>query len=72
MFLFEFPEILGGTATQVRYQMEFFSFVFSKIFNCFVIQILIYDALRDLVSFVPFKKTWKHPWRTATFSKVAD
>ena len=57
MFSFEFPEILGGTAIQVRYQVEFFSFVFSKTFNCFAIQILVYDALRDFVSFVPFKET---------------
>ena len=57
MFSFEFPEILGGTATQVRYQVEFFSFLFSKTFNCFAIQILVFDALRDLVSFVPFKET---------------
>ena len=31
----------------------------------------IYDALRDLVSFVQFKKREKHPWRSVTFSKVA-
>ena len=30
------------------------------------------DALRDLVSFVQFKKREKHPWRSATFIKVAD
>ena len=29
------------------------------------------DALRDLVSFVQFKKREKHPWRSVTFSKVA-
>ena len=28
-------------------------------------------ALRDLVSFVQFKKCQKHPWRSVTFSKVA-
>ena len=28
----------------------------------------IRDALRDLVPFVQFRK---HPWRSATFSKVA-
>ena len=28
------------------------------------------DALRDLVSFVQFKKRKKHPWRSVTFSKV--
>ena len=31
----------------------------------------ICDALRDLVSFVQFKKREKHPWRSVTFSKVA-
>ena len=30
------------------------------------------DALRDLVPFVQFKKREKHPWRSVTFSKVAD
>ena len=29
------------------------------------------DVLRDLVPFVQFKKREKHPWRSATFSKVA-
>ena len=31
----------------------------------------ICDILRDLVTFVQFKKREKHPWRTVTFSKVA-
>ena len=42
-------------------------FVKFEIFNknkCYV--------LPDLVSFVQFKKRQKHPWRSATFSKVAD
>ena len=30
-----------------------------------------YDALRDLVPFVQFKKGEKHPWRSVHFSKVA-
>ena len=30
------------------------------------------DALPDLVSLVQFKKREKHPWRSVTFSKVAD
>ena len=29
------------------------------------------DALRDLVSFVQFKKREKHSWRSVNFSKVA-
>ena len=32
---------------------------------------IICDALRDLLSFVQFKKREKHPWRRVTFSKVA-
>ena len=28
------------------------------------------DALRDLVTFVQFKKREKHSWRKVTFSKV--
>ena len=32
----------------------------------------ICDALRDLVPFVQFKNRDKHPWRSSTFSKVAD
>ena len=31
----------------------------------------ICDVLRDLVSFAQFKKREKHPWRSATFGKVA-
>ena len=33
--------------------------------------ISIYDALRDLVPFVQFKKREKRPWRSVNFSKVA-
>ena len=29
----------------------------------------IFDALRDLVPFVQFKKREKHPWRSVTFTK---
>ena len=32
----------------------------------------ISNALRDLVPFVQFKQREKHPWRSVTFSKVAD
>ena len=32
----------------------------------------ICDVLRDLVSFVQFKKREKQPWRSVTLSKVAD
>ena len=38
-------------------------FIFSKY--------VIYDVLRDLVPFVQFKKSEKHPWRSVTLSKVA-
>ena len=31
----------------------------------------IFGALGDLVPFVQFKKGEKHPWKSATFSKVA-
>ena len=34
--------------------------------------ILICDALRDLVPFAQFKKREKHPKRSVTFSKVAS
>ena len=33
--------------------------------------VIIYDALRNWVSFVQFKKREKHPWMSVTFSKVA-
>ena len=36
-----------------------------------IFRFLIYDALRDLVLFVQFKKREKHPWRSVSFSKVA-
>ena len=29
------------------------------------------SVLRNLVTFVQFKKREKHPWRSATFSRVA-
>ena len=32
---------------------------------------MIFDVLRDLVSFVQFKTCEKHTWRSFTFSKVA-
>ena len=32
----------------------------------------ICDVLRDLVPFVQFKKREKHPWKSVTFSKVAE
>ena len=31
----------------------------------------IWDALRDLVPFIQIKNREKHPWRSATFSKIA-
>ena len=31
----------------------------------------VHDTLRDLVQFEQFKKREKHPWSSATFSKVA-
>ena len=40
---------------------------------CCLTEIVIWeenDALRDLVSFVQFKKHEKHPWKSATFSKA--
>ena len=33
---------------------------------------VIFDVLRDLKPFVQFEKPEKHPWRSVTFSKVAD
>ena len=33
---------------------------------------IICDALRNLVSFVQFKKCEKQPWSSVTFSKVAS
>ena len=39
--------------------------VINKIWN------IIWDALRDLVPLVQFKKREKHPWRSVTFSKNA-
>ena len=31
---------------------------------------IIYDALRDLVPFVQFKKRKKHPWRSVALLKL--
>ena len=33
--------------------------------------IYLFDVLRNLVLFVPFKKREKHPWGSANFSKVS-
>ena len=35
------------------------------------LDIYIYDALRDLVPFVQFKKREKHPWRSVKVLKPA-
>ena len=35
------------------------------------IQFLIWDAVRDLVSFIQFIKPEKQPWTSVTFSKTA-
>ena len=32
---------------------------------------IIFDVLRDLVTFLQFKKREKHPWKSVTFNKVA-
>ena len=34
--------------------------------------VYIYDALRDLLPFVHFKKREKHLWTSVIFSKVPD
>ena len=39
--------------------------------SCGLATITIWDALRDLVPFVQFKKRENYPWRGGTFSKVA-
>ena len=36
----------------------------------FLEQVIICDALHDLVPFLQFIKGEKHPWRRVTFSKV--
>ena len=36
-----------------------------------VVPVSIWDALHDLVPFLPFKKRGVQPWRSVTFSKVA-
>ena len=48
------------------------AYILSSIFTeKVVVKLLIYDALRNLVPFAQFEKREKHPWRSATFSKVA-
>ena len=42
----------------------------TRFLRCLCIHIIC-DALRDLVSFVQFKKCEKHPWRSVAFMKVA-
>ena len=52
---------LGGWCMTVKTLLEFSRTCFN-----------IWDALRDLIPFVQFRKREKHPWRSVTFSKVAD
>ena len=33
--------------------------------------LFVYNALRDLVPFVQFRKREKNPWRSVTFSKLS-
>ena len=56
----------------------FKSSVWKILVSCYLFYLLngrlclcISDVLRNLVSFVQFKKCEKHPWRNVTFSKVA-
>ena len=37
----------------------------------YYVEPFVFDALRDLVPFVQFKKRGKRPWRIATIGKVA-
>ena len=56
------------------YQFKTFWNIFKEAEHLFVVSIAvqsIWDALRDLVPFVQFKKREKHPWRCVVFSKVA-
>ena len=41
------------------------------VFSLQIYEETIYDALRELLPSVQFKKREKHPWRSVTFSKVA-
>ena len=48
--------------------------LFDEIFfldDCLILILIVFDALRDLVAFVQFKKRGKHQWRSVNFSKVA-
>ena len=41
-------------------------------FICEVLYTKSYDALRDLVQFVKFKKFEKRPWRSVTFFQIVQ
>ena len=63
----ESPRSRKNHLTKNDFRMDYY--IFSKIMkvksNC------KWDALRDLVPFVKFRKREKHPWWSATSSKVA-
>ena len=40
--------------------------------NVLLNELNIVDALRNFVPYVQFKKRENHPWRSDTFSKVAE
>ena len=44
-----------------------------QVYCCCDLKLMFYicDALRNLLSFVQFRKREKHPWRSVTFSKIA-
>ena len=49
-------------------------FKYQRTQNCSMTMLVVSntcDALRDLISFMQFKKRKKHPWRIVTFSKNA-
>ena len=52
-------------ATAILFSEVFFDEVFVSVDDD-----MWFDSLRDLVSFVQFKKREKHPWRNITFSKL--
>ena len=52
--------VVSNSTNQLFYRRKWKS-------RCFI---FICDALRNLVTFVDFKKREKHPWRSVDFNKV--
>ena len=58
-------------STEEKWHLLGQDIIFTYSFFFFALCHYVFDALRDLVTFVQYKKRQKHPWRSFTLSKLA-